>query len=125
MFYLPSCLRNPNVLISHRKVVVVRAALCSVKDSLTNLAAFSYCFSSEPEVAWVGLTEQQARERHGCIEIAHYDYAVEPRAQIFDEMQGFIRLIFACQTSRLVGAQVVGSDAAQVIASSPSPSIRV
>ena len=71
---------------------------------------------SEPEVAWVGLTEQQARERYGCIEIAHYDYAVEPRAQIFDEMQGFIRLIFACQTSRLVGAQVVGLDAAQLIA---------
>ncbi len=71
---------------------------------------------SEPEVAWVGLTEQQARARHGCIEIARYDYAVEPRAQIFDEMQGFIRLIFACQTSRLVGAQIVGLDAAQLIA---------
>jgi dihydrolipoamide dehydrogenase len=71
---------------------------------------------SEPELAWVGLTEQQARERHGCIEIVHYDYAIEPRAQIFDELQGFIRLIFACQTSRLVGAQVVGLDAAQVIA---------
>ena len=71
---------------------------------------------SEPEVSWVGLTEQQARERHGCIEIARYDYAVEPRAQIFDEMGGFIRLLFACQTSRLVGAQVVGLDAAQVIA---------
>jgi dihydrolipoamide dehydrogenase len=71
---------------------------------------------TEPEVAWVGLTEQQARDRHGCIEIAHYDYEVEPRAQIFDEMQGFIRLIFTCQTSRLVGAQVVGLDAAQVIA---------
>ena len=71
---------------------------------------------SEPEVAWVGLTEQQARDRHGCIEIALYDYAVEPRAQIFDEMQGFIRLIFECQTSRLVGAQVMGLDAAQIIA---------
>jgi dihydrolipoyl dehydrogenase len=71
---------------------------------------------SEPEVAWVGLTEQQARERYGCIEIAHYDYVVEPRAQILDEMEGFIRLIFACQTSRLVGAQIVGLDAAQLIA---------
>lgn len=71
---------------------------------------------SEPEVAWVGLTEQQARDRHGCIEIVRYDYTVEPRAQIFDEMGGFIRLLFACQTGRLVGAQVVGLDAAQVIA---------
>ncbi|HEX6554806.1 MAG TPA: dihydrolipoyl dehydrogenase [Ktedonobacteraceae bacterium] len=71
---------------------------------------------SEPEVAWVGLTEQQARERHGCIEIARYDYAVEARAQIFDEMQGFIRLIFAHQTGRLVGAQIIGLDAAQIIA---------
>jgi len=71
---------------------------------------------TEPEVAWVGLTEQQARESHRCIEVARYDYVVEPRAQIFDEMQGFIRLIFTCQDSRLVGAQIAGLDAAQVIA---------
>ncbi|HEX6556839.1 MAG TPA: dihydrolipoyl dehydrogenase [Ktedonobacteraceae bacterium] len=71
---------------------------------------------TEPEAAWVGLTEQQARDRYGCIEIANYDYAVEPRAQIFDETHGFIRLIFASQTSRLLGAQIVGLDAAQVIA---------
>jgi dihydrolipoamide dehydrogenase len=71
---------------------------------------------SEPEIAWVGLTEPQAQERYGCIEIARYDYIVEPRAQIFDEMQGFIRLAFACQTGRLVGAQIVGLDAAQIIA---------
>jgi dihydrolipoamide dehydrogenase len=31
-------------------------------------------------------------------------------------MQGFIRLIFASQTSRLLGAQTVGLDAAQIIA---------
>jgi dihydrolipoamide dehydrogenase len=31
-------------------------------------------------------------------------------------MQGFIRLIFTCQDSRLVGAQIAGLDAAQVIA---------
>lgn len=71
---------------------------------------------TEPEAGWVGLTEKQACERYGHIEIARYDYAVEPRAQIFDEMQGFISLIFAGQSSRLVGALVVGLDAAQVIA---------
>ncbi|HEX6552485.1 MAG TPA: hypothetical protein VF026_06970 [Ktedonobacteraceae bacterium] len=64
----------------------------------------------------IRLTEQQARDRYSSIEIANYDYAVEPRAQIFDEMHGFIRLIFASQTSRLLGAQIVGLDAAQVIA---------
>ena len=81
-----------------------------------DFASVPFTVFSEPEAAWVGLTEQQARERHGCIEIAGYDYAVEARAQIFDEMQGFIRLIFECQTSRLLGAQVVGLDAAQIIA---------
>ena len=79
-----------------------------------DLERIPFTVFAEPEVAWVGLTEQQARKRHGCIEIARY--AVEARAQIFDEMQGFIRLIFECQTSRLVGAQVVGLDAAQIIA---------
>ena len=118
--YAPGDVNGRNMLYHsavRQSLVAAHAILAGgLPDQRMDFESVPFTVFSEPEVAWVGLTEQQARDRHGCIEIARYDYAVEPRAQIFDEMGGFIRLIFACQTSRLVGAQVVGMDAAQVIA---------
>ena len=118
--YAPGDVNGRNMLYHSAVRQSLVAAHAILADGLPvdrmDFESVPFTVFSEPEVAWVGLAEQQARERHGCIEIAHYDYAVEPRAQIFDEMQGFIRLIFTYQTSRLVGAQVVGLDAAQVIA---------
>jgi dihydrolipoamide dehydrogenase len=71
---------------------------------------------TEPEVATVGLTEAQARDRFGSVEAVRYLYKVDSRAQIFDQTQGFIKMIFELGTSRLLGAQVAGLDAVHLIA---------
>ncbi len=118
--YAPGDVNGRNMLYHSAVRQSLVAAHAILADGLPvdrmDFESVPFTVFSEPEVAWVGLTAQQAHERYGCIEIVRYDYAVEPRAQIFDEMGGFIRLIFACQTSRLVGAQIVGLDAAQVVA---------
>jgi dihydrolipoamide dehydrogenase len=71
---------------------------------------------TEPEIALVGLSEAQARDRYGRVETRYYDYGVDARAQIFDEMKGFMKLIFRPSDGVLVGAQIAGLDAAQLIA---------
>ncbi len=71
---------------------------------------------TEPELASVGLTEAAARERYGAVEVATYDYAVDARAQILGETAGFIKLVCEPQTARLLGAQIAGVDAAQLVA---------
>ena len=71
---------------------------------------------TEPEIAVVGISEAQARERHSCVETQHYPYSIDARAQILDETEGFIKLVFEGGTGRLLGAQIVGIDAAQLIA---------
>ncbi|CAB4243916.1 FAD-dependent pyridine nucleotide-disulfide oxidoreductase [Methylacidimicrobium sp. AP8] len=70
---------------------------------------------TEPEAAWVGLTEAEA-EREGLETFgATYPYRSDTRAQIFDE-DGFLKLLFERKTGRLIGAQIAGMDAAQLIA---------
>jgi dihydrolipoamide dehydrogenase len=81
-----------------------------------NFEAVPMTVFTEPEAAHVGLTEAQAAERFGTVDVARYDYAVDARAQIFDETEGFIKLVFDGHSGRLVGAQVLGLDAAQLIA---------
>jgi dihydrolipoamide dehydrogenase len=48
--------------------------------------------------------------------VTRYDYAHDSRAQIYGQMEGFIKLVFHRADSRLLGAQIAGMDAAQLIA---------
>ena len=81
-----------------------------------NFAAVPFTVFTDPEVAWVGLSEAQAtRDGIGAAAVL-YDYRNDARAQIFAETHGFIKLVFATATGQLIGAQVAGLDAAQLIA---------
>jgi len=71
---------------------------------------------TEPEAAHVGLTEHQGSERFGDVEVTRYDYRVDARAEILDETDGFIKLVRDPHSTRLVGVQILGAGAAQLIA---------
>lgn len=73
---------------------------------------------TEPELAHVGQTAAQAEAALGAgsVAVARYDYAEDSRAQIYGETQGFIKLVFNRSDARLLGAQIAGMDAAQLIA---------
>ncbi len=81
-----------------------------------NFEAVPMTVFTEPEAAHVGLTEAQAAERFGEVEVTCYDYREDARAQILDETEGFVKLVFDGHSGRLAGAQVLGVDAAQLIA---------
>ncbi len=70
---------------------------------------------TEPEVAWVGQTEAEAAARNVATVASTYSYRKDTRAQIFDE-DGFIKLLFEKEAGRLIGAQIAGIEAAQLIA---------
>jgi dihydrolipoyl dehydrogenase len=69
---------------------------------------------SEPEVASVGLTEAQAKERYGEVEIATYDLAGNGRAAIL-KTAGAVKLIRA-KDGAVVGVHMVGSRVGDLIA---------
>ncbi|SCC93636.1 putative Dihydrolipoyl dehydrogenase [Thiomonas sp. X19] len=73
---------------------------------------------TEPELAHVGLTAAQAEAAFGAgaVAVTHYDYATDSRAQIYGETLGFIKLVFDLRNGLLLGAQIAGMDAAQLIA---------
>lgn len=81
-----------------------------------NFEAVPMTVFTEPEAAHVGLSEAQAAERFGAVAVTRYDYASDARAQIFDETDGFIKLVWDPISARLLGAQILGVDAAQLIA---------
>ncbi len=70
---------------------------------------------THPEVAWVGLTEVQAKEAGRKIEVAKFPWAASGRAIANGADYGFTKLIFDTETHRIVGGAIVGPSAGDMI----------
>jgi dihydrolipoamide dehydrogenase len=70
---------------------------------------------TDPEVAWVGLTEDDARQRKIEVKKAVFPWAASGRAIANGRDEGFTRLLFDAQTHRVVGGAIVGTHAGDLI----------
>lgn len=68
-----------------------------------------------PEMASVGLSEQQARERHGDVLVGRANFAELARGQIAGATEGLLKLVADNEGRRLLGAQIVGEGATELI----------
>lgn len=71
---------------------------------------------TDPEVAWCGLTEVQAKTENREIKVAKFPWAASGRAITLDRPEGLTKLIFDPQTERLLGVGIVGVGAGEMIA---------
>jgi dihydrolipoamide dehydrogenase len=69
-----------------------------------------------PEVASVGLTEEQARERKLPYCVGSYPFSGAGRARCMGETDGFVKLIVHANSDRILGAHIIGPRAADLIA---------
>src|SRR6266700_428128 len=73
------------------------------------------CTYSTPEIASVGLTEAQARERGHEVRVGKFPLVANARAVIHGETQGFAKNVADARTGQLLGAHVVGVQATELI----------
>jgi dihydrolipoamide dehydrogenase len=71
---------------------------------------------TDPEVAWVGLTESAAKAQNISIEKAVFPWAASGRSLSIGRDEGFTKLIFDPATHRLLGGGIVGTNAGELIA---------
>jgi pyruvate/2-oxoglutarate dehydrogenase complex dihydrolipoamide dehydrogenase (E3) component len=69
---------------------------------------------TDPEVARVGLTEQDARERFGNVQVYRHDFADLDRAIVDARTDGFVKIVTR-RSGRILGATVVASGAGDLI----------
>ncbi len=70
---------------------------------------------TEPEIAWVGLTEREAKEQGLNYEKAVFPWAASGRAIASDCSDGMTKLIFDKDTHRVIGGAVVGTNAGELL----------
>jgi dihydrolipoamide dehydrogenase len=70
---------------------------------------------TDPEIAWVGLTEEEAKKAGQKVGVAKFPWAASGRAIANGRDEGFTKLIFDAATHRIVGAGIVGTGAGDLI----------
>jgi dihydrolipoamide dehydrogenase len=71
---------------------------------------------TDPEIAWAGLTETQAKEQGREIAVAKFPWAASGRAITLDRPEGLTKLILDPKTERVLGVGIVGTGAGELIA---------
>ena len=70
---------------------------------------------TDPEISWVGLTEDEAKKAGTAIGVAKFPWSASGRAIANARDEGFTKLIFDSETHRVVGAGIVGTGAGDLI----------
>ena len=71
---------------------------------------------TDPEIAWAGITEDEAKLKEIEIEKAVFPWAASGRAISTNRTEGMTKLIFDKKTNRIIGAGIVGTNAGELIA---------
>lgn len=71
---------------------------------------------TDPEIAWCGLTETQAKNENREVKVAKFPWAASGRAVTIDRIEGMTKLLIDPQTERVLGMGIVGAGAGELIA---------
>ncbi len=105
------------LLLAHkaaREARIAVGAICGESVSNENLLIPAVVFT-EPEVAWVGLTENEARQKGIEVKVAKFPWGALGRALSTDQAEGLTKLIVEPETERVLGVGLVGAHAGDLI----------
>jgi dihydrolipoamide dehydrogenase len=71
---------------------------------------------THPEVAWVGQTEEQLKEKKVAYKIGKFPFSANSRAKTNNDQEGFVKTLSDKETDRLLGVHIIGPNAGEMIA---------
>jgi dihydrolipoamide dehydrogenase len=108
---------NGGALLAHRASKEGRIAVESIlgEASAFDNVIIPAVVYTDPEVAWCGLTETEAKARGTEIRVAKFLWGASGRALTLDRPDGLTKLIIEPETERILGVGIVGANAGDLI----------
>ena len=85
------------------------------RDSVMDYRVVPRCIYTMPEVAAVGLTESQAREKGLNLKIGNFPFTANPRALILGQPDGFVKILSDAKSGEIFGVHIFGHQATELI----------
>jgi dihydrolipoamide dehydrogenase len=105
------------VLLAHKAskeariaVEVITGEMSAFEDIIIPAVVFT-----DPELAWCGLTESEAKQKGVNVEVAKFPWSASGRALSFDRTDGMTKLVIDPESERILGVGIVGSGAGELI----------
>ena len=106
------------ILLAHKAHKEARIAVENINGEdvvFENIIIPAVVFT-DPEIAWCGLTEAEAKEKGVKYEVAKFPWSASGRALSFDRTDGVTKMLIDPDTNRLIGVGICGSGAGELIA---------
>ena len=105
-------------MLAHRAThqAKVAAEVAAGQDSSFDVRCIPAVAYTDPEIAWVGATETEAKERGLDFGKGVFPWAASGRSLAINRDEGFTKILFDKQSHRIIGAGIVGSNAGELVA---------
>jgi dihydrolipoamide dehydrogenase len=95
---------------------IMVAELIAGKAGHFDLDTVPWVIYTEPEIAWVGKTEQQCKAEGIPYRTGSFPFAAIGRAVAMNEPAGFVKMIAHAETDRILGVHLVGANVSELVA---------
>jgi dihydrolipoamide dehydrogenase len=105
------------VLLAHKATKEARVAvevITGESSAFEDIIIPAVVFT-DPEIAWCGVTESEAKEKNLKVEVVKFPWSASGRALSFDRTDGLTKLIVDPETERILGVGIVGAGAGELI----------
>jgi dihydrolipoamide dehydrogenase len=107
----------PGPMLAHKASAegIAAAEIIAGRPGEVNYDAIPAVIYTWPEVASVGLTEEQVKQREIPYCVGTYPFTGAGRARCMGETEGFVKMISHAESDRLLGVHIIGARAAEMI----------
>ncbi|WP_068774223.1 dihydrolipoyl dehydrogenase [Paenibacillus sp. FJAT-26967] len=108
----------PGLALAHKASYEGKVAAEAIagQPSVVDYKAIPAVVFSDPEIASVGLNETEAKEKGMNVSVGKFPYAANGRALSLNATEGFVKIVADKETGLVVGSQIVGPEASNLIA---------
>ncbi len=108
----------PGAALAHKASYEGKVAAEAIagQSSVVDYKCIPSVVFSDPEIASVGLNEDEAKAKYGEVAVGRFPFAANGRAVALNADAGFVRLVADKKSGLLVGAQIIGTEASNLIA---------
>jgi dihydrolipoamide dehydrogenase len=110
------CTRGPMLAHKGKEEGVMVADLIAGRFAEVNYSIIPSVIYTAPEIAWVGLTEEQAKASGRAYKVGTFPFLASGRARAMEGTAGFVKLIAAKDDDEILGVHIIGPMAGELIA---------
>ena len=116
MWAIGDCVRGPMLAHKASEEGIAVAERIAGQQPHVDFNLVPWIIYTWPEIAWVGQTEDAAKQAGASVRVGSFPFMASGRARAMGEAEGFVKVISDAKTGEIYGVHIIGSEATELIA---------